>query len=238
MAVLSKGQTFGATEEITNTKLHNLIDNGTVSNIVNADIDSSANIADSKLASISTASKVNGSALTGLANIPAGAGIIPTANVPGSTPTGGIILWTTTTTPTGYLLCYGQAISRTTYSDLYAVVGDTFGAGDGATTFNVPDLRGRFPLGKDDMGGSSANRVTDTDADTIGGADGEETHTLSVDEIPSHRHTYSKGVYAAEADGLGGALKSLTSDNSGYTGGGEAHNNMSPFITLTYIIKT
>lgn len=237
IATLSKGYTFGATETVTNTKLHTLVDSASITNIVNADVGAGAGIADSKLAQITTASKVSGTALTELASVPSGAGVLPLANLQNYAPTGSLTLWSTDTAPSGWLLCYGQAVSRTDYATLFGVIGETFGVGDGSTTFNIPDLRGRFPLGKDNMGGSSANRVTDTDADTIGGADGEETHTLSVDEMPSHRHTYSKGVYAAEADGLGGALKSLTSDNSGYAGGGEAHNNMSPFITLTYIIK-
>jgi phage-related tail fiber protein len=76
------------------------------------------------------------------------------------TPTGAMLLWTTNTAPSGFLLCSGQAVNRTTYAVLFAVIGETFGAGDASTTFNVPDMRGRFPLGKDNMGGSSANRCT------------------------------------------------------------------------------
>lgn len=63
------------------------------------------------------------------------------------------------TDPTGWLRCYGQAVSRTTYAALFAAIGTAFGAGDGTTTFNVPDLRGRAVAGKDDMGGSSAGRL-------------------------------------------------------------------------------
>ena len=81
MATLSKGVTFGSTETVTNTKLHNLVDLGGVSGIVDADIDASAAISESKIAAITSAGKVNGSALTGLANIPSGAGTIPSANL-------------------------------------------------------------------------------------------------------------------------------------------------------------
>lgn len=85
MATLTKGQTFGASETITNTKLHNLVDLGAVSNIVNADIDSAAAIVDTKLAQITTLNKVSGSAIGNLASIPSGAGVIPAANIPSST---------------------------------------------------------------------------------------------------------------------------------------------------------
>jgi len=94
-------------------------------------------------------------------------------------PTGVIQIWTTDTAPDGWLLCYGQAVSRSTYAGLYNVIGETYGAGDSSTTFNVPDMRGRFPLGQDDMGGTSADRVTDTDADALAGADGDETKDVS-----------------------------------------------------------
>lgn len=102
---------------------------------------------------------------------------------------GEIKLWVTDTAPGGWLLCYGQAISRETYAALYSVIGTTFGTGDGSTTFNLPDFRGRMALGQDDMGGSGANRVTAAAADAIGGNGGAETHTLSTAEMPSHTHT-------------------------------------------------
>ncbi|KYK25697.1 hypothetical protein AYK26_07715 [Euryarchaeota archaeon SM23-78] len=81
MATLSRGQTFGATETITNTKLHNLVDLGSISALVNADCAAAMGLVDTKLADITTAGKVNGSALTGLTNTPSGAGVIPAANL-------------------------------------------------------------------------------------------------------------------------------------------------------------
>jgi microcystin-dependent protein len=72
----------------------------------------------------------------------------------------GVILpYAGTAAPNGFLLCYGQAVSRTAYAALFSVISTTYGVGDGSTTFNLPDLRGRAVAGKDDMGGSAANRL-------------------------------------------------------------------------------
>ena len=62
--------------------------------------------------------------------------------------TGTIVPWSDTTAPSGFLECNGQAISRTTYSALFAIVGTTYGSGNGSTTFNVPDLKNDVPLGR------------------------------------------------------------------------------------------
>jgi len=156
----------------------------------------------------------------------------------GGAPVGSMIIWTTDTAPTGWLLCYGQAVSRTvTYDGLFAVIGTTFGVGDGSTTFNLPDMRGRFPLGQDDMGGASANRVTHANADSIGGVEGAETHTLTKTEMPAHTHTIDAGHVLDGSGQVETTGASGVTENTNSTGGGGAHNNMSPYITLNYIIK-
>ena len=110
--------------------------------------------------------------------------VVPSSALP-TTLVGSMVLWTTNTAPSLWLLCYGQAVSRSTYSALFTAVSTAFGVGDGSTTFNLPDMRGRFPLGQDDMGGTPANRVTNAAADTIGLTagtdDGTHTHTMTTD---------------------------------------------------------
>jgi microcystin-dependent protein len=134
-------------------------------------------------------------------------------------------IWPTATPPTGWLLCDGSAISRTTYAALFALIGTTYGVGNGSTTFNIPDFRGRFPLG---VSGSHALAST-------GGA---ETHTLTEGELPSHTHTYEKYSTLVQSwsetipDGTG----ATASGSTGSAGSGQAHNNMPPFLTINFII--
>lgn len=158
-------------------------------------------------------------------------------------PPGAVVPFAATTAPTGWLLCYGQAVSRTTYAALFAVIGTTYGAGDGSTTFAVPDLRGRIPAGKDNMGGSSANRLT-LISNNIGSAGGAESVVLSTGEIPAHSHTFSYDTASGSntasnrvitTSGTNGAGANATSSS---VGGGGAHNNVQPSIVLAYIIKT
>ena len=162
-------------------------------------------------------------------------------------PSGLIFPFAGTTEPTGYLFCYGQAISRTTYADLFTAISTTYGTGDGSTTFNLPDLRGRVVAGQDDMGGSSANRLTDQtgglNGDTLGATGGAETHTLTTDQIPAHQHSetnrnISFGTFQTGGSGSAANGQSLTNPQTGSTGGGQAHNNVQPTIILNYIIKT
>ncbi|MFP4322644.1 MAG: phage tail protein [Anaerolineales bacterium] len=156
-------------------------------------------------------------------------------------PVGTGALWFTSTAPAGWLICDGSAVSRTTYAALFALWGTTFGVGDGSTTFNLPDGRGRFMLGADNLGGTSANRVTATQADTIGGTAGAETHTLTEGEMPN----IDIGVYKLTS-GSGGGWAVNASYNLGVAldkdltpsfGGGGAHNNMPPYITVAWIVK-
>ena len=101
-------------------------------------------------------------------------------------------------------------------------------------------MRGRFPLGQDDMGGVSADVVTNAAADSLGGTEGEEEHTLTDAEMPSHNHSVT---YYNNGGGSGGVLNGegqsvgQASTNTSTTGSDDPHNNMPPYITLNYIIK-
>lgn len=105
-------------------------------------------------------------------------------------PPGSLFGFAGSAAPTGYLLCAGQAVSRTTFAALFAAVSTTYGAGDGATTFNVPDFRGRTLVGLDNMGGTDASRmvVAGGARTTLGSAFGADTHTLTTAQTPSHNH--------------------------------------------------
>jgi microcystin-dependent protein len=98
-------------------------------------------------------------------------------------PTGFIDAYAGATPPPGWLLCSGAAVSRGTYAALFDVIGTTFGVGDGSTTFNLPDLRGRVIAGRDDMGGAAASRLTNAvagfDPTVIGAAGGVQNYTPS-----------------------------------------------------------
>lgn len=165
--------------------------------------------------------------------------------------------------PPGYLPCYGQAVSRTTYAGLFAAIGTTYGAGDGSTTFNLPDARGRAVAGKDDMGGAAANRLTASGGvtgSTLGAVGGAETHTLTVAQMPQHSHAVTDpGHSHAASFRLGTAAGGLsyayggTTDNASQAvtvngnttgisiqnnGSGQAHPNVQPTLVLNKIIKT
>lgn len=163
-------------------------------------------------------------------------------------PVGAVIDVAGATAPLGTLLAYGQAISRTTYADLFAYLGTLYGVGDGSTTFNLPDLRGRTVAGKDNMGGSSANRLTNQsgglNGDTLGATGGAETHTLITAEMPSHDHSIGGGQSQWVRGGTGASPASINQVGSAFrvdndmdnTGGGGAHNNVQPTIIFNKAI--
>ena len=171
---------------------------------------------------------------------------------------GMLVPYAGTSLPSGWLFCDGSAVSRTTYADLFTAVGTTYGSGDGSSTFNLPDLRGRAIAGQDDMGGASANRLTNQtgglDGDTLGATGGSETHTLTTAQLAAHTHgagSYSSSKTMRSGSGNGGAhrpgnvdaastttLTYTITGTSGSAGSGSAHNNVQPTIILNYIIKT
>lgn len=136
-------------------------------------------------------------------------------------PSGSIFDYAGAAAPTGYLLCYGQAVSRTTYADLFTAIGTVYGSGDGSTTFNVPDVRGRVGAGKDDMGGSAANRLTGlsggVSGSTLGAVGGGQTHTLTTAQLASHTHTGTTASDGAHTHSLDDVPAQSNSIAGGFT---------------------
>ena len=179
-------------------------------------------------------------------------------------PTGVLNPYAGATAPVGWLLCFGQSISRTTYATLFTAIGTTYGSVSG-TTFNLPDMRGQATAGLDNMGGTSRNRILDTNADVLGGEIGDSgghththslsagAHTLTEAEIPSHSHTVQLNSPSGGDTQPGACLDtnpfnpSTTGTSSTGGGGSHAHNMsgsitsqeaLQPTIFLNYIIKT
>ena len=154
---------------------------------------------------------------------------------------GMIIPYAGSTAPSGWLMCDGASYPTATYADLYTAIANAYG-GD-SSDFNVPDLRGRVIAGKDDMGGTSADRLTNQsgglDGDTLGATGGAETHTLLEAELAAHTHSVPSGAQGASNYALGGSGGSFPgAQTTGSTGGNTAHNNVQPTIVLNYLIKT
>lgn len=148
-------------------------------------------------------------------------------------PIGAIIIWPTVSAPTDHLLCDGSAVSRTTYADLFAVLGTAYGSGDGSTTFNLPNLKGKVVVGYDS---------TNTNFDAIGETGGEETHTLTTNEMPAHTHRTPAGQNGGGSNTGSQAWSSGLNQYGTYgdsesTGGGASHNNLQPYTTLNYAIR-
>ena len=150
-----------------------------------------------------------------------------------SVPTGTVSMFAGSSAPSGWLLCQGQAVSRTIYSALFSAIGTTYGAGNGSTTFNLPDLQGKFALGK-------------SSSYALGSTGGAATVTLTTNQIPAHTHKASnyKALTGWQGDSPGFFLSddvqggsTATGPNTGSTGGGAAHENMPPYQTVNYIIK-
>lgn len=160
-------------------------------------------------------------------------------------PIGTVVPFASNTVPVGWRLCDGTAVSRTLFSDLFTSLGTSFGVGDGSTTFNLPDFRGKVPVGK----------TTGGTFPTLGGTGGAETHTLSTGQLPAHTHSagslttnvvgstvisvaaYTPGGTSFFAHSGATFTGLVTSGLTGVEGLGQAHNNLQPYQVINYIIK-
>jgi microcystin-dependent protein len=165
--------------------------------------------------------------------------------------------------PGGWLFAAGQAVSRTSFVGLFNTIGTTYGTGDGSTTFNLPDLRGRSIFGLDNMGGTAAGRISlgilgnISSGTTLGSTGGEENHGLVTTEIPAHTHSVNDSGHYHSYKGSGGnyqnwfqggsaapgAVTTLNTDTAwtgisiANAGGSGPHNTTPPGIILNWLIK-
>lgn len=172
------------------------------------------------------------------------------------TPAGSLAPYAGASAPAGWMFCNGQTVSRTTYAALFAAIGTQFGVGDGTTTFGIPDLRGRSVFGRDDMGGTAANRVTTAGSGVsgsylgaVGGNQLLQSHNHTITD-PGHSHTYT---YGPATFGMGTATQVSINANRDSTptgttstattgitvnnAGGGGSQNMPPAIILNWMIK-
>ncbi len=132
------------------------------------------------------------------------------------------------TAPTGWFLCYGQAVSRTSYPELFTVIGTTYGVGDGSSTFNLPDLRGRVVAGKDDMGGTSASRLTatyfGTSAAVLGASGGVQSQTLITANLPAYTPSGSVNINDPSHSHTSNDAGAKNTQANGFSGSGSSGN--------------
>jgi microcystin-dependent protein len=165
-------------------------------------------------------------------------------------PTGTITPWSQATPPSGFLECDGSAVSRSTYAALFAIISDTYGAGDGSTTFNLPDLTDRVAVHKSNNKNFASTGGANTVTPTGNVAGSTANATLATAQLASHSHTGAAGNTTASMTGCTYTVGTRMG-STGLTGQGQGHShNMSanfagdansvlqPFLTLIYIIKT
>tara|TARA_B110000503_G_C7162420_1_gene420273 strand:+ start:190 stop:2181 length:1992 start_codon:yes stop_codon:yes gene_type:complete len=160
------------------------------------------------------------------------------------------------TAPAKWAFCYGQVVSTSTYSALFTAIGYAYDTSLTSTSFRLPDMRGRLPLGADNIGGTSANRVTAPTADVIGQSFGAESVTISVSNLPDHDHSlmgdagtqfYSVTNVTGGSDSNSTGISIIGGDSgtglsvSGGINGWTSQENlniMPPYLTVNYIIYT
>lgn len=164
-------------------------------------------------------------------------------------PTGTVFPYAGSSAPTGYLICDGAAVSRTTYATLFALIGTTYGVGDGSSTFNVPDIGGRVVAGKESSATRLTSGVSGVDGATLGATGGNQNmhqHTHAVTD-PGHTHTHftllnaiggGAGGWTIQASGGTTATSSNTTGITNANTGSGSSQNVQPTIVLNYIIKT
>ena len=175
-------------------------------------------------------------------------------------PPGVVVPYAGAATPTGWLLCDGSEYIIAEYQQLFDAIGYTFKDTPESGKFAVPDLRGRFPLGLDNMNGVSANRVTSNSADSLGGSGGTETKTISIQNLPEHEHDLrspsGEQFFAVREINTGDTVPAeaqrstfdvasqqnsqrlLTSGGVLDGGNGDPLDVMNPFLSMKYIIYT
>lgn len=184
-----------------------------------------------------------------IGTINASTNVFTPANIPSGVPAGTIVAYAGATEPSGWQFCYGQAINRTTYADLWTACSTTYGGGDGSTTFNVPDLRGRFVAGRDNMGGSTAGRITNAIAGFVATTLGAVGGSQAASWLIAHTHaawriiatTLNQNYSGGSGDSPVNMLTDASFDTggtSGSAGSGASGAIVPPTIVLNYIIKT
>ena len=168
--------------------------------------------------------------------------------------TGTITSWGNSTVPSGYLECDGSAVSRTTYADLFAVISTDYGAGDGSTTFNLPDLQDNVAVGASGTKAvaSTGGSATQTPAGTIT----VNNHTLTTSQLASHSHQTSvqgtdqvSGVFESRFPCGGGGVRGTVTLGTNSQGSNSAHNHggsfagsslstLQPYVAMKFMIKT
>ena len=163
-------------------------------------------------------------------------------------PSGGLMMWPTASAPLGWLLCNGQAVSRTTYAALFAIIGTTFGVGDGSTTFNLPDYRDRMPIGANTIasvagtgGSKDAIVVSHTHTATSAVTDPGHSHGIQTyagsyaDNGVSHSYSTNPVQVMSTNTATTGISVATTVNSAGASG---TNANLPPYLGINFIIKT